>query len=216
MKVVWLIGGIGTSMLYLPCSKGDAGGGDAAGEAAAPVVAVVDAAPPPAVEPVPKNAAKIGRFPNETKLGMEKEKLQADHTVARESPAGGTFVLVLKKDTEVTKIASRGDYFLVAFPDPKDPSGAPLFGWINKSGFTPTPPPPKGVCAKGQVKFEGLGCRVDCSANGACPAGLTCTGLGARPEVSDGAFRFCEGAAGDAGAPAINDAGAPAAKDGGK
>jgi hypothetical protein len=210
MKVVWLIG-IGASTLYLPCSKGDgAAADDGGGEAAAPVAVVVDAAPPAAVEPVPKNAAKVGRFANETKLGLEKEKLLADHTIARESPAGGPLILVLRKDTEVTKISSRGDYFLIAFADPKDPTGAPFFGWINRSGFAPTPPLPKGVCAKGQVKFEGLGCRVDCSADGTCPAGMTCTGLGARPEINEGAFRFCEGSA------AGKDGGAPAAKDGGK
>jgi len=212
VKIAWLIG-IAVSALYLPCSKKDGeAADDGGGEAAAPVAVVVDAAPPPPTEPVPKNAAKIGRFANETKLGMEKEKLQADHTVARESPAGGTFVLVLKKNDEVTKIATRGDYFLVAFPDPKDAAGQPLFGWINKSGFLPTPPPPKGTCVKGQVKFEGLGCKVDCSADGTCPTGMTCTGLGARPEINEGAFRFCEG-----GATAGKDAGAPTpAKDGGK
>jgi hypothetical protein len=179
------------SLVGMPCSKEEA----AAPDAAPVVVAVVDAAPAPVAEPEAKNAAKIGRFPNETKLGMEKEKLLADITIARESPGAGTLVASLPKDVEVTKVASRGDHFLVAFADPKDASSI-LEGWIDKSAFTASPPGPKvaAPCSvKGEVRFVGAACKLDCSKT-PCPAGMACTGLAPRPEVGPGAFPYCESA----------------------
>jgi hypothetical protein len=195
-----------------PCSKkdGSAAAEDAAAEAAATAKpdassAAVDPASVP--EAVAKNSSRIARFPFDPKLGSIKERLEADHTYAREAPGAGALVAGLKKDVEVTKVAQHGDYFLVTFADPKDASTT-LMGWIPASGFAPTPPAPKTACPKGQVKFEALGCKVDCTIGGKCPAGMACTGIGARPEISDGAFSYCERAT-DGGAPTATDAGAP-------
>lgn len=198
MKHVWLV--MSAVSLLGPCKKKEE-----VPDTGPVVVAPVDAAPPPAAEPVAKNAAKVAHFPNETKLGMEKEKLQADVTTARESPGSGPFVANLKKDVEVTKVASRSDYFLVAFADPKDASSI-LEGWIPKGGFTASPPGPKTAApcpVKGQVRFAGAACKYDCEKT-PCPAGMACTGLGSRPEISDGAFPYCEPTIGpvDAGPPA--------------
>jgi hypothetical protein len=207
MRHVWLL--VSGLSLLNPCSKKDENA-DAAAEAAAPVATVdPDAEPPPPAEPVAKNAAKVARFPGDTKLDMAKEKLQATHTVARESPGGGAVVATLKKDTEVTKIASRNDFFLVGFPDPTD-AAAILIGWIPASGFQPTVVI-KTACPKGTVRFETVGCRIDCSKT-ACPTGMNCTGVGTRPEVDDGAFKYCEGADAGAPPPATVDAGPPPKK----
>lgn len=191
-----------------PCSKKDDAAGDAASQVdGAAATAVADAAPP-AEEPVAKNAAKVGRFPSDTKLDLSKEKLQADATIARESPGGGPWVATLKKDVVVTKVAQHGDYILVAFADPKVATDT-LEGWIPSSSFTATPAssvkPVGGKCAiKGQVYFAGAACKYECGPSIACPAGFGCTGLGSRPELGDGAYPYCEAIGGvvDAGAPA--------------
>ena len=89
-----------------PCAKKDEGAADATPPVASAEPA--EAAAPAPAEPQAKNAGSVGRFPNETKLGMEKAKLLAALTTARESPGGGGVVANLAKDTEVTKVAERG------------------------------------------------------------------------------------------------------------
>jgi hypothetical protein len=210
MRQAWIAVTAGLWLLN-PCSKKDSG---AAAEDAAPGKGMAEpdassvAVDPASVrEPAAKNSSRIARFPNDPKLGNVKEKLKADHTYAREAPGTGALVAALTKDVEVTKVAQHEDYFLVTFADPKDASTT-LMGWIPQSGFSPTPPAPKKACPKGQVKFEGVGCKVECSSDEKCPAGMACTGMGARPEISDGAFAYCEPAT-DGGAPTATDAGAP-------
>lgn len=195
------------------CPKKDGGGGDAASEAAA-ASASASATPAPPVDPTAKNESKVARYSGETKLANEKDKVLADSAVVREGPGNGGLVATLKKGTEVTKQAQNGDYTLVLFADPKAPSDF-LLGWMHKSGFVASPPPSKKTCAAGQVAFAGIGCQVDCSKDGTCPAGMTCTGYGSRPELGDGAFQYCE-ALSDAGPHTVVDAGPAKGADAGK
>jgi hypothetical protein len=183
------------------CPKKDAAaaGGDAAPEAS---TAPVTSATAPPADPTPKNASSIARFPGETKLGNEKEKVLADVSIVREGPGTGTVVATLKKGVEVMKVAKNGDYFLVVFPDPKAPSEW-LTGWVGKAAFVASPPPRS--CPKGQTAFIGVGCQVECASDGSCPGGMKCTGYGAKIGV-DTAFAYCEAPL-DAGKPAAADAG---------
>src|SRR5262245_10717251 len=72
---------------------------DAAPEASA--APSVSAAPAPTA----KNAASVGRFPGETKLANEKDKIVADAAILREGTGTGTVVATLKKGNDVTKVA---------------------------------------------------------------------------------------------------------------
>jgi hypothetical protein len=105
---------------------------DAGDEAA--VTAVVEAGP---VAPVAKNAATIARFGTDTPIANEAGKLLAASTTVHTSPRGGNIVATLKPGTDVTKIASHTDSFLITFADPKDASSL-LMGWVGKEGFSPT------------------------------------------------------------------------------
>jgi hypothetical protein len=116
-----------------PKKKGvGADGGDEAGTEEVADATVVDAAPA-AAAPTAKNAADVARFPGETKIEDEATKT-ASVTVAHTAPRGGTSVATLKAGTDVTKIASFQDGFLVTFTDPKDATST-LMGWIGKEAF---------------------------------------------------------------------------------
>jgi len=114
-----------------PKKKGDEAG-DAAAEAAAEPAAAADAAPA-ANAPSAKNTADVARFPGEQAIANEAAKT-ASVAIARTSPKGGNTVATLKVGTDVTKIATFQEQFLVTFADPKD-AASTLMGWLGKEAF---------------------------------------------------------------------------------
>jgi hypothetical protein len=92
-------------------------------EAGAEAPATTDAAP-----------SAVARFQAETKIENEAAKV-ASSTIARNAPKGGNTVATLKAQTDVTKIATYQDMFLVTFASPSDPT-VTLMGWIGKEAFT--------------------------------------------------------------------------------
>lgn len=163
-------------VLLFGCPKKTDPAADAGDEAA--VTAVVEAGP---AAPVAKNAADIARFGTDTPIANEAGKLLAFSTTVHTSPRGGNVVATLKAGTDVTKIASHADTFLVTFADPKDANSV-LMGWIGKEGFSPTiiirdagvldATTVQLVCAPGTVAvFLGGAniCKKKCNADKDCP-----------------------------------------------
>lgn len=116
------------------CPKKNEGAGDAAPEAAPSVAAVVDAAPPPPALPTATNAADIARFGDEVAMNGDAAKI-AQPIPARKSPPSGDVVATLKAGADVQKVAQRGQYFLILFPNPKGGSDF-MMGWVQDTAFT--------------------------------------------------------------------------------
>jgi hypothetical protein len=173
---------------------------DAGDEAA--VTAVVEAGP---VAPVAKNAADIARFGTDTPIANEQAKLLAAFTQVHTSPRGGAVITSLKPGTDVTKIASHSDTFLITFTDPKDATSV-LMGWVGKEAFSPTivlldagkvdAATPALVCAPGTVAvFLGGAnvCKKKCNADKDCTNAVvgSCV-LGALGGVGGKAVHVCQ------------------------
>jgi hypothetical protein len=113
------------------CSMFKKGAGDAgdAGEGGT-AVAPVEAAPALAA-----NESDITRYPD--------EKATPGGTLTTEGPAelrtevgsGGKLVVVLKKGTEVDKVAEHASHYLVVSEDPKE-SSRKLMGWASETAFS--------------------------------------------------------------------------------
>ncbi len=79
-------------------------------------------------EPTAANSNDVARFGDENKIENEAATLK-ENVVARISPPNGTSVTNLTKGTNVTKIASRENFVLIVFPNPKNNSEN-LMGWV--------------------------------------------------------------------------------------
>lgn len=115
------------------CPKKKTDAGDAGDEAGAPAASAAADAAPAATAPAAKNTTDVARFPGEQAIANEAAKT-ASVTVAHTAPKGGNAVATLKAGTDVTKIATFQEQFLVTFADPKDASST-LMGWIGKEAF---------------------------------------------------------------------------------
>jgi hypothetical protein len=138
-------GVLACSMLKLPGAAVDAGQEAAVSEAPAPLP---DAAPPAAVDAV--NASEMTRYPDEKPVDHAPITAEAGGSMRTQAGAGGDLVIVLKRGTEVEKIAEHDVYYLVLADDPKDPTRK-LMGWIAESAFS------GGLPRKGEPEPRGDG-----------------------------------------------------------
>ncbi len=89
---------------------------------------------PETTPPAPMNAADVKRFDDETKMtSRTTSKLTTSTMNVRKSP-GGELITTLPKDTEVTQLAKRADYYLIEFVDLSDATKHEM-GWIYKDAF---------------------------------------------------------------------------------
>jgi hypothetical protein len=121
------------------------GGGSAAAEGTKPGTPAPSStprgAPPAASFSVPgpplraDNAADVKRFPNEKPLDAIGDHINQDMNV-RKAPnkEDGDVVVALHAGTPVTKVAKRGQWFLITFADPKDKAKT-LAGWTWEQAF---------------------------------------------------------------------------------
>jgi hypothetical protein len=129
----WAAAAVAVSLLPLcACSmlkKGEAGdaGEGGASEAAAPVV---EAAPPLAA-----NEVDVTRYPDEKATTGSTLTTEGNAELRTEVGTGGKLVVVLKKGTEVDKIAEHASHYLVVAEDPKDATRK-LMGWAADSAFS--------------------------------------------------------------------------------
>lgn len=135
-KIIVTTSLLACAALLFGCPKKAGDGGDAAAdgasEAEAPA-AVADAAAAPIVVNA-KNSASVARFPGETALTDDDEKL-ASPGYPKTAPKSGALVATIPTGAGVTKIAEYQGSILVSFADPKDASST-LMGWIEKTAFT--------------------------------------------------------------------------------
>lgn len=171
-----------TASAVMACSLLKKPGAGDAGEDAAGSAAVTPEAAPPG-EAV--NASEMTRYPDEKPVD------HAPLTVAEQSAnlrtqvgTSGDLVVVLKKGTEVQKLAEHEGFYLVLADDPKD-SGRKLMGWVSESAFEAGPsrraePEPRGdggaphVAADAGTKPPPGPAKpldVHKAANGGCPPG---------------------------------------------
>ncbi len=113
------------SMLKKP-GAADAGNG---GESEASAVAEAAAAP------LAANEGDITRYPDEKASTGSTLTTEAPAELRTEVGAGGKLVVVLKKGTEVDKLAEHAGHYLVVSEDPRDASRK-LIGWASTSAFT--------------------------------------------------------------------------------
>jgi hypothetical protein len=150
---------------------------DEAGAEPATTAAADASEAPPA--PAAKNAADVARFQAETKVEDDGAKILTMAAV-RAAPRAGATVATLKPGSDVTKVSTYQDAFLVTFADPKDAS-VTLMGWIGKESFAAV------VVTDGGLREGGLD-------GGAADAGPKDAG----PPIADAGH-----AAVDAGKPAL-------------
>ena len=142
------------SLLKKP-GAGDAGA-DGGAEAAAALP--VEGRPVEAV-----NESEMTRYPDEKPIDHATLTAESGGNMRTQAGAGGDLVIVLKRGTEVQKLAERGSYYLVLADDPKDPTRK-LMGWASEGVFSAEP----------ARRHEGDGGPHETSADG-----------GSRPVVAD-------------------------------
>jgi hypothetical protein len=126
----WVVAGLvlggltGCSLLKKP--GGDAGDAGEAGEAVGPVEA--------AAAPLASNEGDVTRYPDEKATVGGALTTEAPAELRTQVGAGGKLVVVLKKGTEVDKLAEHAGHYLVVGEDPKDASRK-LLGWASESAF---------------------------------------------------------------------------------
>jgi hypothetical protein len=123
-------GALACSMLKLPGAAADAGGEAAVTEAPS---ALPEAGAAGAVDAV--NASEMTRYPDEKPIDHAPITAESGGSMRTQVGTGGDLVIVLKKGTEVEKVAEHDVYYLVLADDPKD-STRKLMGWIAESAFS--------------------------------------------------------------------------------
>jgi hypothetical protein len=165
------------------------GGGVDGGEDAAGVASAVtpEAGPGEAI-----NASEMTRYPDEKPVDHAPLTAEQGGSLRTQAGSGGDLVIVLKRGTEVEKLAEHAGFYLVLADDPKDPTRK-LMGWAAESVFgsaplrrnepeprgdggAPPPPPPHVVVADAGTKPPspppGPVKPLDVhKTNGVCPAG---------------------------------------------
>ncbi|HEY6725303.1 MAG TPA: hypothetical protein VI197_14810, partial [Polyangiaceae bacterium] len=146
------------------------------------------------VDVTPANADQVARFADEQDLkDQDPVPLKAAVTNVVEEPGSPKALVVLSKGAEVTKVAQRGNSFLVVFENPQKP-GEMLIGWVPERALvSETPAAPKPValsCAAGLQLLAGDPdfCARVCSDDAACGVDGRCTGSAS---LAGSAVRFC-------------------------
>jgi hypothetical protein len=158
------------------------GAGDAGEDGSSEASAAAASAEPAPVLAV--NESEITRYPDEKPVA--RAPLTTDELVGNvrtQAGAGGDLVVILKKGTEVDKLAERGGYYLVLADDPKEPSRK-LMGWIAEAAFGPEPgrrhePEARGDAGRALEAKVDAGAKpapskrldVKKSKDGSCPSG---------------------------------------------
>ena len=75
------------------------------------------------------------RYPDEKPVDHAPITTEAGGAMRSQAGTGGDLVIVLKRGTEVEKLAEHDVYYLVLADDPKDPTRK-LMGWIAESAFS--------------------------------------------------------------------------------
>ena len=127
--------------------KPGAGAGDGGEEASVASGAVPEAAPPG--EAV--NASEMTRYPDEKPIDHAPLTVESSASLRTQAGSGGDLVVVLKKGTEVEKLAEHEAFYLVLADDPKDTTRK-LEGWVAESAFGAAPPH-----GRGEPEFRGDG-----------------------------------------------------------
>ena len=137
----------------------------------------------------PSNKNQIQHYPDEVPI-QEHQYVEWKAAPVRDAHPDGRLVAILTRGNPVAKVARRGDFFLITFPNPDDPSQR-WSGWVNKkifeSGTEPYPP---------------LGNPQRCKVDTECStiANAKCSGVAsAGPSGLEG-FRFCSGSSGNSSA----------------
>jgi hypothetical protein len=129
----WVAAGlvVGTLPACSLLKKPGAGAGDG-GESEASA-AVVEAAA--AAAPVAANEVDVARYPDEKATAGSTLTTEAPADLRTEVGAGGKLVVVLKKGTEVDKLAEHSSHYLVLTEDPRDATRK-LMGWASQAAFS--------------------------------------------------------------------------------
>ena len=127
--VVALASGVVACSMLKKLGPADAGEDSGLSEASAAVPAA-SAATPEAV-----NASEMTRYPDEKPVDHAPITTEAGGAMRSQAGTGGDLVIVLKRGTEVEKLAEHDVYYLVLADDPKDPTRK-LMGWIAESAFS--------------------------------------------------------------------------------
>jgi hypothetical protein len=128
----------------------------------------------------PANAADVQRYPDEVPLD-EQQIIEWKAAPVRTKHPDGELVAILTRGNATSKVARRGDFFLVTFPNPDDPQKR-WEGWVHKNVFLP-----------GTEPFPPIGNPMRCMADGDCGTLARCRGVAsAGPSGLEG-FRFCTG-----------------------
>jgi hypothetical protein len=133
--VVALASGVVACSMLKKLEPADAGEESGLGEAAAAAPAA-SAATPEAV-----NASEMTRYPDEKPVDHAPITTEAGGAMRSQAGTGGDLVIMLKRGTEVEKLAEHDVYYLVLADDPKDPTRK-LMGWIAESAFSGGAPHP--------------------------------------------------------------------------
>lgn len=206
----------------LACSLRKHGAADGGEDAAASAAPSATAAPAASLA---ANESEVSRYPDETPISHASLRTAwLANNVRTQASSGGELVAVLKRGTDLDKIAERAGWYLVVFPDPSDGSRKEM-GWISASVFAAEPPHKHTAIkctAPGQVAILLQGgdeaCVVHCTSDSQCTRPQACDGDGV---LSNGGqpgapVRFCRIASmvADAGgsppAPAVDAGAAPA------
>lgn len=116
--------------------------GDGASPSPSAVASLAPSLPSAAPSAAPRASAPapsptLARFPNEVAIADQKATVTFDMNVRRApNKHDGEVLLAVRAGTEVTKIARRGQWFLVSLPDPKEP-GRTVTGWVWEQAFAP-------------------------------------------------------------------------------
>ena len=85
------------------------------------------------------NASEMTRYPDEKPVDHAPLTAEQSASLRTQAGSGGDLVVVLKKGTEVQKLAEHESFYLVLADDPKDPSHK-LMGWVSDTAFEAGPP----------------------------------------------------------------------------
>jgi hypothetical protein len=128
----------------------------------------------------PSNADEVQRYKDETPIS-EKQYVEWKAAPVRRANPDGELVAILTRGNPASKIAKRGDFVLITFPNPDDPSKR-WEGWAHRNIFVP-----------GTEPFPPIGNPQRCQADGDCGILAKCRGVASvGPSGLDG-FRFCTG-----------------------
>jgi hypothetical protein len=131
---------------------------------------------------VPTNKDDVQRYADETPIN-EKQYIEWKAAPVRRGNPDGELVAILTRGNPVSKIARRGDFVLITFPNPADPSQR-WEGWAHKNVFLP-----------GTEPFPPIGNPQRCQQDADCSPVTACRGAASTGATGLDGVRFCTGKA---------------------